>query len=319
MARAAVPKSKQNPSRGSSRTSQRRPTNEGPSRGLYLIPALGLAGIAAVLVAVFAFQSEGTTTPSVGLPNTSDYHSLLVAPDDPGSLVLGTHQGLFRSSDAGRTWRHAELVDQDAMNLVQPAAETVWAAGHNVLAKSIDGGATWQDVRPGGLPGLDVHGFAVDPRDPKRLYAAIAGQGLYRSVDGGLRFALVSRDVGPGVMALAVLRDGTVLAGDMQRGALAASKDGGLTWKGLVKATVMGLAVNPANSQEVLASGPGVLRSTDGGATWRQTLELADGAGPIAWAPSAPQTAFVVGFNRTLYRSDDGGATWTAVTGGEER
>src|SRR5439155_4442505 len=175
------------------------------------------------------------------LPRTTDYHSLLVAPNDPNALVLGTHQGLFRSTDGGRMWTKAELGGKDAMNLAQPTATVLWAAGHDVLAKSVDGGGTWTDVRPDGLPSLDVHGFAVDPRDPERLYAAVAGQGLYSSADGGESFVLRSRDVGPGVMALAALRDGWLLAGDMQRQILASSTDGGVTWKGLVRGSVTGL------------------------------------------------------------------------------
>jgi photosystem II stability/assembly factor-like uncharacterized protein len=286
------------------------------------LPAAALVALVAIGVplAYVEMRDDGGAgaTGSAGLPDTPDYHSLLVAPSDANALVLGTHVGLYRSSDGGRTWRKGELDGNDAMNLAQPTVETVWAAGHSVLARSGDGGATWQDVRPEGLPGLDVHGFAVDPRSPRRLYAAIAGQGLFRSEDGGSSFRLASREVGPGVMAVAVLRDGTVLAGDMQREVLAASTDRGATWKALVQASVMGLAVDPSNPRNVLASGPGVLRSTDGGKTWSQTLELADGSGPVAFSPSDPKRAYAVGFDRTLYRSDDSGASWQPVAAGEE-
>jgi len=256
--------------------------------------------------------SGGGTEATAGLPNTPDYHSLLVAPDNPNLLVLGTHNGLYRSGDAGRTWEKATLAGQDAMNLARADQDVVWAAGHNVLAKSTDGGDTWQDVRPDGLPGHDVHGFAVDPRDPQTLLAAIAGQGLYRSTDGGTSFSVVSKRVGPGVMALAVTPDGRILAGDMQQGLLV-SADGGKTWKLTLKAALMGLAVNPSEASRVLATGPGILRSTDGGRKWEQPLPLEEGAGPVAWAPSDPQVAYVVGFDKTLYKTEDGGTIWTAV------
>lgn len=273
-----------------------------------------VAGIGLVLVVVLVVvltRGGGSPSAAGALPNTPDYHSLLVAPSDPRSLVLGTHDGLFHSSDGGRTWARASLQGRDAMNLVRPGAgATVWAAGHDVLARSSDGGATWTDVRPAGLPGLDVHGFAVDPRTPRTVYAAIAGQGLYRSSDGGMRFAQVSATTGPGVMALAVLRDGTLLAGDMQQQGLLASKDGGRTWRGVIRAQIMGLAVD---GRRVLASGPGVLLSSDGGSTWRQALRLEAGTGPIAWAPSDRRVAYVVGLDRSLYRSDDAGATWVRV------
>lgn len=247
-----------------------------------------------------------------GLPDTPDYHSLLVAPGDADALVLGTHNGLYRSSDGGRSWTAASLSGQDAMNLARTTRDVVWAAGHEVLAKSDDGGETWQDVRPEGLPGLDVHGFAVDPRDARTLWAAIAGQGLYRSSDGGRSFSLVSREVGPGVMALGVTRDGRILAGDMEHGVMV-SADDGKSWKRVHEAGLMGLAINPKDPQRILATGPGILLSRDGGKTWEEALALADGAGPVAWAPSAPETAYVVGFDKTLYKTEDGGATWRPI------
>jgi photosystem II stability/assembly factor-like uncharacterized protein len=271
------------------------------------------AGAAAVVVSDRDGGSqEGAGASEAGLPNTPDYHSLLVAPSDPNALVLGTHNGLYRSVDGGRTWQAATLAGQDAMNLARAEAGLVWAAGHDVLAKSTDGGETWQDVRPDGLPGLDVHGFAVDPRDPDTLYAAIAGQGLYRSTDGGDSFSGVSTQVGPGVMALAVTPDGRILAGDMQQG-LFASADGGKTWKSTLQASLMGLAVNPKEPERVVATGPGILLSTDGGRNWDQAMPLEAGAGPVAWAPSNPKVAYVVGFDRALYKTEDGGATWQPV------
>jgi photosystem II stability/assembly factor-like uncharacterized protein len=271
------------------------------------------------LVAVVINRDGGDPTgapvssePVAGLPDTPDYHSLLVAPNDPESLVLGTHNGLYQSADGGRTWRSAALEGQDAMNLARVEGEVMWAAGHNVLAKSTDAGATWQDVRPDGLPHLDVHGFAVDPRDPRMLYAAIANAGLYRSTDNGASFEQMSDEVGGAVMALAVRPDGTILAGDMQQGLLV-SGDGGTKWSVALRQGVMGIAVNPADPKRVVATGPGIFLSTDGGRTWQQMFAIPEGAGPVAWSKSEPEVAYVVGFNQKLYKTTDGGRIWLPV------
>jgi photosystem II stability/assembly factor-like uncharacterized protein len=271
--------------------------------------------VVAVVVVVATQRGGGGATASAGLPDTPDYHSLLVDPTDPRKLVLGTHVGLYVSSDGGRHWRFDALSGDDAMNLSRPGGETIWLAGHEVFKKSSDGGATWSDVRPEGLPGLDIHGFAVDPDYPRILYAAIAGRGLYRSRDGGRSFALASAEVGANVMALAVLPDGRILAGDMQQGLLDSS-DRGASWKPTLRAQLMGLAVNPRDPKRLVAAGAGIALSTDGGRSWRSVLDLPDAVGPIAWSQSNPKLAYAVAFDRTFFRSRDGGESWQPVEAG---
>jgi photosystem II stability/assembly factor-like uncharacterized protein len=297
------------------------PTRRQPGSLRHWVWALAGAGavaVVALVVGVAVTRSNGgsgtPTSPEVaaGLPDTPDYHSLMVSPTNAKVLLLGTHDGLFRSTDGGRTWASDVLGGQDAMNLVGPGGQTLWVAGHMVLAKSVDGGKNWRDVRPTGLPGLDVHGFASDPRNSRSLYAAIAGTGLYRSTDGGNSFNVVSTDVGAAVMALAVMRDGRILAGDMQQG-LMISRDGGRTWARNLRAQLMGLALDPTDPTRILASGPGVSLSTNGGGKWKRVLDIPEGAGPVAWSPTNSKIAYVVGLDRTLYRSGDSGETWSAV------
>jgi photosystem II stability/assembly factor-like uncharacterized protein len=280
---------------------------------LYAGGAAGLVALAVVLaLTVFHSGDSNGGQKSAGLPDTPDYHSLLVNPTSSEKLMLGTHAGLYVSSDGGRHWRFAALSGDDAMNLARPAGPTVWLAGHQVFKRSSDGGATWSDVRPAGLPSLDIHGFAVDPRNARILYAAVAGQGLYRSRDGARSFSLVSGQVGGNVMALAVLPNGRILAGDMRQGLLESS-NAGASWKQRLRAQVMGLAVNPDYPKRLLATGAGIALSDDGGRSWRSVLDLPGGAGPVAWSQSDPRLAYAVGFNRTFYRSGDGGKSWSAV------
>jgi photosystem II stability/assembly factor-like uncharacterized protein len=280
------------------------------------LPALGLAALiaAAVIAAVAATRggTSGGSETSTGLPDTPDYHSLLVSRTNPQHLTLGTHYGLYRSDDGGLTWGTAGLSDSDAMNLARTKQTTVWLAGHDVLKKSTDGGKAWDDVRPAGLPSLDVHGFAVHPSHPTVLYAAIAGEGLYRSTDGGNSFASVSTTVGPAVMGLAVTPSGTVFAADMQRG-LVASTDGGASWSVRLGTQAMSVAVQPKDPKRILATADGIYLSTNGGRSFRQVQSIGSGAGPVAWATSDRRIAYVVGFDRALYRSADGGATWAVV------
>ena len=313
--KAASPRPVQHPKRAASGRS-------GPSRLLWLAAASPLI-LAAAILAIWLPSRDGessTSSPSspakaaASLPNTPDYHSLLIDQRDPGHLWLGTHYGLFESTDGGRTWSEAGLGGQDAMSLGRSRSQTVWAAGHMTFAKSTDGGASWSNVVPNGLPSLDIHGFAVDPRNPRHLYAAVAGQGLYQSTNAAVSFSLVSKSVGPGVMALAVAPDGRILAGDMQRGLLV-SRNGGSSWTGMLSEGLAGLTINPKRPTRMLATGSsGVSLSTDGGSTWHVAQSIPDGAGPVAWAPSKPMVAYAVGFDRVLYKSVNGGASWQPVT-----
>lgn len=279
------------------------------ARVLALAAGAAVLLAAAVVGAVFLLRGESGAAP--GLPVTAHYHALRV--DSGGGtdrLVLGAHDGIYTSTDAGARWSPSGLGGEDAMSFAA-AAGSLWVAGHGLLKRSDDAGASWTDVRPQGLPSRDVHAFAADPSDGRTLYAAVAQAGLYRSTDGGETFALRSAVVGGDVMALAALPNGGLLAGDMGRG-LVTSRDGGRSWRLQLEAQVRSFAVDPARPQRVLASGPGVALSTDGGRSWRPVLQV-DRMGPVAWAASG--RAYAVSADRRLYRSDDGGETWEVRAG----
>ena len=207
---------------------------------------LGLAALAAALVLAPLSPAK--------VPKASDYHSLLVSPTNPKELLLGTHSGMFRSLDGGKTWKHAGLTGRDVMNLVQ-AGSTLWAAGHEVLATSRDGGQTWRQVSPKGLPGLDVHGFSVRPGSPNVVYAEIAGRGQYRSQDGGRTFRLLSPPPASMVMTLSAASNGTLFAGDMQNGIYRSLN--GRTWSQTARGMSMAVAVDPRSPRRILATTTG--------------------------------------------------------------
>jgi photosystem II stability/assembly factor-like uncharacterized protein len=277
-----------------------------------------LVGIAAALGAfLFAREQargggEAVAPPARGLPATPDYHALFVFPDDPERLLLGTHVGIYESLDGGVRWRFLGLEGQDAMHFAHEEDGTIWVAGHNVLARSEDGAKTWRNARPTGLPSLDVHGFAVAP-ETQTVFAAVAGEGLYRSDDGGETFSEVPGDVGGNVYALAVTHDGVLFAADSKRGVLVSRSGDGVTWEQGGAMRAAGLAANEGEppEQRVLAAGEEVHLFTDAGG-WSEVFRVGDGSGPVAFAAD-PLVAYLVGFDRKLYRSDDAGETWAPV------
>jgi photosystem II stability/assembly factor-like uncharacterized protein len=119
-----------------------------------------------------------------------------------GAVYAGTEPSrLFRSDDQGTSWRELEALLElpsrpDWSFPPRPWTSHVrWIAPslHDAdlllvgielggLMRSVDGGDSWEDHRPGAQP--DVHSIAWHPRDPGKAYEA-GGGGAAFSVDGG--------------------------------------------------------------------------------------------------------------------------------------
>lgn len=83
----------------------------------------------------------------------------------------------------------------------------------------------------GGLPAnKTVNGFAVDPKNPKVMYAAMR-DGIFKSSDAGESWKPVGKDLkDPAAVAVNPHRTGDLYAAGSQ-GAILKSEDGGLKWK----------------------------------------------------------------------------------------
>ncbi|MEO7118914.1 MAG: hypothetical protein ABIZ34_08080, partial [Candidatus Limnocylindrales bacterium] len=206
------------------------------------------------------------------------------------------------------TWR--ALGDaSDAMSLAAGDGTTMYIAGHDVFEVSRDGGRTWQAVASD-LPGLDIHGFAQSPLDPERMWAYLAGGGVYESEDGGAQWTL--RYSGHAPFLNAVSADGAVelLALDPMAG-IAHSTDDGATWSLVASppsTPVVSLTSTIDGRIVILGARDGIYRSDDGGRAWRQILQVDL---PLAIAVSDGGLV-VATVTRTgaFFRSDDGGSSW---------
>jgi photosystem II stability/assembly factor-like uncharacterized protein len=75
-----------------------------------------------------------------------------------------------------------------------------WEGKTSGLFKSTDAGKTWRQLTkglPGVLEGLGRIGFSIASSDPKRIYATVAAEkkaGIYRSDDGGESWTLITTD-----------------------------------------------------------------------------------------------------------------------------
>ena len=160
----------------------------------------------AVLVAVAALLGPALASgqgPGATGPVFEHVHALTF--DAEGrALWLGTHAGLFRSENGGRTWEKVPLLADgshgpDVMNVTPHPAEpdVLYVGTHEAgVLKTTSAGKAWSAANTG-LRGLDVHGLAIDPNAPSKLHALVreAGAGLYRTTDSGQKWVRV--DDGP--------------------------------------------------------------------------------------------------------------------------
>lgn len=219
---------------------------------------------------------------------------------------------------------------------VDPAApDTLYAAaGRAGLYKSTDGGASWR-WSGNGMAGFNLETVAVDPRRPGAVYTASRSSGdaltsvekVFQSLDGGVHWRpIFERPLRDFVRMEVAVTAGVVYVSTADH--LFKSADRGATWEELdysgspIPAALNDVEVDPENPDRVYLSpvAGGLLRSTDGGASWTEVgpqgpADTVFSFGHIAVAPSRPQTLYAVaGFDSHLwlFRSDDGGSTWTA-------
>ena len=242
-------------------------------------------------------------------------------PSQPNVFYMApVNGGIFKSIDYGRTWvpifddQPTASVGAIAVSISNPNVVYVGSGeglhrpdlsvGDGVY-KSADAGTTWTHL--GLRDGQQIAQLAVDPKNPERIFVAVAGhpygpneeRGVYRSLDGGKTFEKV------------LYRDENVGASDVQI-------DPGNPQ--VVYAALWESREGPWENGVFNGDGGGIFKSSDGGKTWRHLTKGLPGGivqANIAIAPSAPQTLFAAVRTKTiakLYRSDDAGETWRGTT-----
>ncbi|MDP9348089.1 MAG: hypothetical protein M3P24_02955, partial [Gemmatimonadota bacterium] len=280
-----------------------------------------------------------------------------VAPSDPNTVWAGTGseglrsnvspgRGVYRSTDAGRTWTHVGLRQAGQIGAIRvhprdPRTVFVAAVGNAFrpnpergVFRTRNGGTTWEKV----LFVSDSTG-AVDvefqPGNPDVLYASmwraerkpwtiVSGAregGIYHSTDSGTTWRKLEGGLPTGLVGKSNV---AVTAADPRRlyalmeaapgGGLYRSDDGGERWTRVSERRELvsrpfyytNITADPTNADVVFVGSEPFLRSDDGGRTWR-SLPTPHGDNHDLWInPANPQI---------WIQSNDGGANVT-LTGG---
>ncbi|HET9370198.1 MAG TPA: hypothetical protein VFO19_08110, partial [Vicinamibacterales bacterium] len=299
------------------------------------------------------------------MPSTS-IGDIAVAPSNPDIVYVGTGEanifrasmagvGMYKSTDAGRTWQHIGLTDTQTIGrvIVHPTnPDIVWVAatGHEWtdnemrgIFKTTDGGKNWTKVYYKS-PRTGANDLAIDPRNPDVLYASMwqrirrkwsdprvepgySEGGVVKSSDGGKTWTDASQG----------------LPAPQFRGRIGIdiSRSNPDTLYALVDNYEIGREAKPGERDaygRTMPAGSGfikgadVYRSDDGGKTWRQTSRktpestnwlMNRQSGTYGWVfgqirvdPTNVNRVWILGV--PLSMSTDGGETFAEMPGTDD-
>lgn len=301
------------------------------------IPVLLVVVLTVILVAnPFATSGPIGTGPTVRgrpLSNPDQHlHSLAIDPVTPGRVYLGSHFGLFVSTDNGKTWpqTHGAL---DTLMITSLAANPLAAGalgligidpsgsdyGQNGLYFSHDAGTTWQRGHdPQGLP-TDPGRYLIAPgtASANQWYVIYNGAGLYVTGDNGQSWRLLRTPSSPQEAQRVVWASSAdpqrILLGSNQ--GLEMTRNGGVTWQTVVEVAggVHAVVSSSAAPHTIIVAGDsGIYRSEDDGASFAK-ISIIVSTGPFSnLAISARHAQIVYGLvGHEIWKSSDGGANWT--------
>ncbi|QQS44815.1 MAG: hypothetical protein IPM66_12630 [Acidobacteriota bacterium] len=132
--------------------------------------------------------------PATGVvPRQPRINSVTTTPMAPGTIFVGTEEGLFASRDNGNSFTRIRLDEEDRririVTLDPRSAERIYVGTSTGFFRSADGGATWEN-RGGGMPLLtDVSAIEINALNPDEIYVGdeMRGQFFY-SRDRGVNW-----------------------------------------------------------------------------------------------------------------------------------
>jgi len=225
-----------------------------------------------------SFEAIGDTPAIVVDGLNASAAAIAGSPVDPDTMLVATvGQGLFRTTDGGRSWTSSVVAGSPGAysnaRMSFPTASRVYIASPGGdargLYRSDDEGQTFvllSSVRFGAI--------AADPGNPDIIYVGdyAGGSGLFKSTDGGMTLQPLNQ---PGMFS-AILVDhfdtNVIYAGERFGGVLR-SRDGGQTFQpaneGVAGAGVHGIVQDARGDLYLWIRGGGLFASDNGATTWK--------------------------------------------------
>jgi photosystem II stability/assembly factor-like uncharacterized protein len=264
----------------------------------------------------FAYTDDRgeTWSPSTAI-GRPDVGGIVSDPSDPNT-IYSDGKPIYRSTDRGASWTSlgGELLIHSLV--VDPLSPTSLYASalNNGLVVSHDSGLTWTTI-------LDVlaRPVAVAPSNGHTRIFAGSSRGLFFSDDGETWIASNEGLRGAAWYALALDPRNSSKIYTVGRAGFASSADGGASWSEDSRSLASGsaLAVSPFEPSLILASGAGIVRSRDAGATWQIVFGRSGGyTSAIVFDLTNPSVVYCACF--FPLKSTDGGESWRITNQGLE-
>ena len=226
----------------------------------------------------------------------------------------------------------------------------------STLNSGLFGGLKFRSIGPAFTAGR-IADFAVNPKDHNEWFVAVASGHIWKTTNNGTTFEPVFDNYGAysiGCVTIDPTNTNVVWAGTGERNSQRAlgygdgvykSTDGGKSWKnmGLKESRqIGGIVVDPRNPDVVYVGaegsvwGPGgdrgLYKTTDGGKTWKKSLEISENTGVknVVMDPRNPDVLYVSAEQRrrhvftkigggpetAIYKTTNGGESWDKLTSG---
>lgn len=277
---------------------------------------------------LYVTRDGGGTWQSVSPPTNTHLSGLAFSQTGPQRLWAATVAGLFISSDLGANWSPTGLIGNTPAVATHPTDPRIlYASTYSsttsvlTLLRSTNEAASWQTVTTN--PRAAGYSIAISTASTQSI--ATGGEfGAWLSPDGGVtgrRSISGLRGMWIQSMAAAAASDRVYLMNqyeiyrlDGSTGSVTGLGDALLAaFPGQSFSLRTGLAQSLNPDRLIVATGTGVIRSLDAGATWN-AVWLVPSPESLADSPVSEDT-LIAGSMAGIHRSTDGGATWTVAQG----
>ena len=172
---------------------------------------------------------------------------------------------------------------------------------------------TWQAT--GGPLGGSINALAINPLNPREIYAGSFGGGVFKTTDGGNSWNPTGSFKGYDIINSVAIDSAGIIYSGTQGGGIFKSSDGGGTWSainnGMTNLNISFIAIAPTNNQTIYASArSATFKSTDGGNSWNAVNNnWPSQINCIAIDPKNSQKILIGSSAGTLITTD-GGNSW---------